>query len=62
MSLDFITNSGRDAVTGQITTDLHPQSRCNYFPYTSTPVPLIGLGVPPGSDAVLAVLFQSLLR
>ncbi len=59
MSLDFITNSGRDAVTGQITTDLHPQSRCNYFPYSSTLVLLLGLGAPPGSDAVLGVLVLS---
>ena len=60
MRLDFITNSGYDAVTGQNTTDLlYPQLGCNYFPYTSTLVLLLGLGAPPGSDAVLGVLFLS---
>ena len=59
MSLDLVTNSGYDAVTGQNITDLHPQLGCNYFPYTSTLVLLLGLGAPPGSDAVLGVLVLS---
>ena len=59
MSLDFITNSGYDAVTGQSTTDLHPQLGRSYFTYTSTLDPLLGLGAPPGSDAVLGVLVLS---
>ena len=32
MSLDFITDSGYDAVTGQNTTDSAPQLGCSYFP------------------------------
>jgi hypothetical protein len=59
MSLDFSPNSGYDAVTGQNTTDLHPQLGCSYFLYISTLVPLLGLGAPPGSDAVLGVLVLS---
>ena len=52
--------SGYDAVTGQNTTDSYYQLGCSYFPYTSTLVPLLGLGAPPGSDAVLGVLILSL--
>ena len=51
--------SGYDAVTGQNTTDSYSQLGCSYFPYTSTLIPLLGLGVPPGSDAALGVLILS---
>ena len=56
MSLDFTTDSGYDVVTGQNTIDSDPQLSCSYFPYLQTLVRLLGLGVPPGSDAVLGVL------
>ena len=56
MSLDFITDSGYDVVTGQNTLTYTPQLGCSYFLLFPTLVRLQELGAPPGSDAALGVL------